>query len=132
MLADPTGGGNPNFFKTFKGAFSHAPSPEAMFTSDRVMLSCVNDVQFQGDCMIMNYTPGATLTILPPECRPSTEVRVPVVVDTRLDVLAVQTNGVVSLNASTDRMAYMAGLSFNADIQAEKGHFNISMNWYSN
>ena len=85
------------------------------------MLSCVNDVQFQGDCMIMNYTPGATLTILPPECRPSTEVRVPVVVDTRLDVLAVQTNGVVSLNASTDGMVYLAGLSF-----------NISMNWYSN
>lgn len=121
MATEPTGGGNPNFFKTFKGAYVHAPSPEAMFTSERVMLSCVNDVQFQGDCMIMNYTPGATLTTLPPECRPSTEVRVPVVVDTRLDVLAVQTNGIVSLNASTDGMVYLAGLSF-----------NISMNWYSN
>ena len=85
------------------------------------MLSCVNDVQFMGDCMITNYTPGATLTTLPPECRPSTEVRVPVVVDTRLDVLTVQTNGVVSLNASTDGMVYLAGL-----------FFNISMNWYSN
>ena len=112
MATEPTGGGNPNFFKTFKGAYVHAPSPEAMFTSERVMLSCVNDVQFQGDCMIMNYTPGAMLTTLPPECRPSTEVRVPVV---------VQTNGVVSLNASTDGMVYLAGLSF-----------NISMNWYSN
>lgn len=121
MAGEPTGGGNPSFFKTFKGAYVHAPSPEAMFTSERVMLSCVNDVQFMGDCMIMNYTPGATLTTLPPECRPSTEVRVPVVVDTRLDVLAVQTNGVVSLNASTDGMVHLAGLSF-----------NISMNWYSN
>ena len=120
MLADPTGGGNPNFFKTFKGAYVHAPSPEAVFTSTRVMLSCVNDVQFMGDCMIMNYTPGATLTTLPPECRPSTEVRVPVVVDARLDVLSIQTNGAVSLNASTDGMVYLAGLSF-----------NISMNWYS-
>ena len=121
MADEPTGGGNPNFFKTFKGAYVHAPSPEAMFTSDRVMLSCVNDVQFMGDCMIMNYTPGATLTTLPPECRPSTEVRVPVVVDTRLDVLGVQTNGVVSLNASTDGMVYLAGVSF-----------NISSNWYAN
>ena len=55
MATESTGGGNPNFFKTFKGAYVHAPSPEAMFTSERVMLSCVNDVQFQGDCMIMNY-----------------------------------------------------------------------------
>lgn len=121
MLADPTGGGNPNFFKTFKGAYVHAPSPEAMFTSERVMLSCVNDVQFMGDCMIMGYTPGAALTILPPECRPSTEVRVPVVVDTKLDVLAVQTNGTVSLNATTDGMVYLSGVSF-----------NISSNWYAN
>lgn len=121
MPNEPTGGGNPNFFKTFKGAYDHAPSPEAMFTSERVMLTCVNDVQFMGDCMVVGYTPGAAITTLPPECRPSTEVRVPVVVDTRLDVLAVQTNGVVSLNASTDGMVYLAGASF-----------NISANWYSN
>lgn len=90
MPDEPTGGGNPNFFKTFKGAYVHAPSTEAMFTSERVMLTCINDVQFQGDCMIMNYTPGATLTTLPPECRPSTEVRVPVVVDTNVDVLSIR------------------------------------------
>lgn len=121
MPNEPTGGGNPNFFKTFKGAYVHAPTPEAMFASERVMLSCVNDVQFMGDCMITNYTPGATLTTLPPECRPSTEVRVPVAVDTNVDVLSIQTNGAVSLHASTDGMVYLAGLSF-----------NISMNWYSN
>lgn len=121
MPNEPTGGGNPNFFKTFKGAYDHAPSPEAMFTSERVMLTCVNDVQFQGDCMIMNYTPGATLTTLPPECRPSAEVRIPVVVDADVDVLSIQTNGVVSLNASTDGMVYLAGASF-----------NVSANWYSN
>ena len=71
--------------------------------------------------MIKNYTPGATLTTLPQECRPSTEVRIPVIVDTNVDVLSIQTNGAVSLNASTDGMVYLAGLSF-----------NISMNWYSN
>ena len=71
--------------------------------------------------MIMNYTPGATLTTLPPECRPSTEVRIPVIVDTNVDVLSIQTNGAVSLHASTDGMVYLAGASF-----------NISANWYSN
>ena len=53
MADEPTGGGNPNFFKTFKGAYLHAPSPEAVFTSAKLMLSCVNDVQFMGDCMVM-------------------------------------------------------------------------------
>lgn len=121
MVDEPTGGGNPNFFKTFKGAYLHAPSPEAVFTSAKLMLSCVNDVQFMGDCMVMGYAPGAALTVLPPECRPPTEVRIPVVVDTKLDVLAVQTNGTVSLNATTDGMVYLSGVSF-----------NISSNWYAN
>ena len=121
MASARTGGGNPNFFKTFKGAYSHAPSPEAKFTSERVMLSCVNDVQFMGDCMIMDYAPGATLTTLPPECRPSAEVLIPVIVDTNVDVLSIQANGAVSLHASTDGMVYLAGTSF-----------NISANWYSN
>lgn len=121
MADEPTGGGNPNFFKIFKGAYLHAPSPEAIFTSAKLMLSCVNDVQFMGDCMVMGYTPGDALTVLPPECRPPTEVRIPVVVDTKLDVLAVQTNGTVSLNATTDGMVHLSGVSF-----------NISSNWYAN
>ena len=71
MADEPTGGGNPNFFKTFKGAYLHAPSPEAIFTSAKLMLSCVNDVQFMGDCMVMGYAPGAATTGMPTSDRGS-------------------------------------------------------------
>lgn len=119
MADEPTGGGNPNFFKTFKGAYLHAPSPTVAFTSTKVMLSCVNDVQFIGDCLLVGYTPGAAITVLPSECRPTTEIKIPVIVDEVGDVLSIRTNGEVSLKTATDGMVYLAGISF-----------NISHNWY--
>lgn len=76
-----TGGGNPNFFKTFKGKFELQPLGDAKWTDTTVMLSCVNDVQFLGDC---TSDAAGNMGTLPVGCRPKNKV-----------VLVASSNGTV-------------------------------------
>lgn len=112
-MADLADRGNPNVFKTFKGRYRLIPNGQDVDT-DAVMLSCVNDVQPIGDWTLIDYTAGSTFATLEPDVRPGKEVRIPVVVDTEIDILSIQTNGNMSL--AKDHAAgvlYLSGINFN-------------------
>ena len=112
--------GNPNVFTTFKGRYTLVASAGQVVDTDVVMLSCTNDVQPIGDWTLTDYVQGATFATLPVECRPGKEVRAPVVVDDSIEILSVQTDGSMSLNATHDHgVVYLSGINF-----------NISDKWY--
>lgn len=128
MLADePTGGGNPNFFKTFKGKYSLTPSSEGVLDTPTVMLSCTNDVQIIGDAHFADgYTAGTACAVLPEECRPAKEVGVPVSYHSGTSygittMVVMPTTGEVSFQDTftEDVMFFVSGINF-----------NISGNWY--
>lgn len=128
MLADePTGGGNPNFFKTFKGKYSLAPSSEGVLDAPTVMLSCTNDVQIIGDAHFADgYTAGTACAVLPEECRPAKEVGVPVSYHSGTSygittMVVMPSTGEVSFQDTftEDVMFFVSGINF-----------NISGNWY--
>lgn len=70
MADEPTGGGNPNVFKTFKGRYI-LNQLNSSWTHDVIMLSCVNDVQFLGNCTTSD---DGVLAQIPVECRPVSSV----------------------------------------------------------
>lgn len=112
--------GNPNFFTTFKGRYLLVPAPAQSVDTDVVMLTSANDVQPIGDWTILDYQASETFGTLPNECRPKKEVKIPVVIDTAIDILSIQTNGDMSLANSHDAgILYLSGINF-----------NISDNWY--
>lgn len=130
LYADMVDTGNPNFFKTFKGRYVLASTaPEAAFTTDVVMLSCTNDVQIIGDAALTDYAAGDVFATLPPECAPGTPVRVPVVVEEEVAVLAVEPSGSLSLvavaNGNTAFQTPFTGTLYTSGI-----NFNISDRWY--
>jgi hypothetical protein len=120
MANEPTGGGNPNVFKTFKGRYELTPGV-GTWDSVAVMLSCVNDVQIMGNCALDGYTAGATIATLPPECRPLTTLAVPVVSNFDLDVMFVEPSGALKL---------ATGFTGPGTIMLCGSSFNISHNWY--
>lgn len=129
MMADePTGGGNPNFFKTFKGKYSLTPAEAGVWDTPVVMLSCTNDVQIIGDAHFASgYSAGTACAVLPEECRPAKGVGVPVSYHSGTNygistMVVVSTTGEVSF---TDTFAqevifFVSGLNF-----------NISDRWYN-
>lgn len=124
MADEPTGGGNHNFWTTFKGKYTHTPEASGVWDSEVVMLSCVNDVQIIGDCELTNYVAGATLTTLSPECTPGKVVKIPVCandgVDDRVIIMTVNMDGTITLPFDyTTGHLYLSGINF-----------NISDNWY--
>jgi hypothetical protein len=123
MADEPTGGGNPNFWTTFKGRYTLVPAASATFDKDVVMLSCTNDVQIIGDCDLAAYTAGSAVATLPVECRPEKVVKVPVVVNDGTDrvvVMTVNIDGTMTLPFN-----YSAATLFLSGF-----NFNISDNWY--
>lgn len=123
MADEPTGGGNPNFWTTFKGRYTLVPAASATFDKDVVMLSCTNDVQIIGDCDLAAYTAGSAVATLPVECRPGKVVKVPVVVNDGTDrvvVMTVNIDGTMTLPFN-----YSAATLFLSGF-----NFNISDNWY--
>lgn len=124
MPDDPTGGGNSNFWTTFKGRYTLVPASSATFDKDVVMLSCTNDVQIIGECDLAAYTAGSAVATLPEECRPGKVVKVPVVAndgtEDRIAVLTVNLDGTITLPFDyTAGHVYFSGMNF-----------NISDNWY--
>ena len=63
--------GNPNFFTLFKGKYNAVLSGTSS-TSNVIMLTSTNVVQFLGDCTADDE---GNLWVLPEECRPSSPVR---------------------------------------------------------
>lgn len=63
--------GNPNFFTLFKGRYNAVLSGTSS-TSNVIMLTSTNVVQFLGDCTADDE---GNLWVLPEECRPSSPVR---------------------------------------------------------
>lgn len=127
MSNEPTGGGNPNFFTTFKGKYSLTPSSEGVWDTPVVMLSCTNDVQIIGDAHFANgYTAGTACAVLPEECRPGKGVGIPVSYHSGTaygitTMVVVPTTGEVSFQDTfaEDVMFFVSGINF-----------NISDNWY--
>lgn len=70
-MADPADKGNPNFFTLFKGRYNAVLSGTSS-TSNVIMLTSTNLVQFLGDCTADDE---GNLWVLPEECRPSSPVR---------------------------------------------------------
>lgn len=124
MPDTPTGGGNPNFWTTFKGRYTLVAAPGATFDTDVVMLSCINNVQIIGDCDLVNYTANSPIATLPEECRPGKVVKVAVIAndgtEDRVATLTVAIDGTITLpfDYATGHI-YFSGLNF-----------NISDNWY--
>ena len=124
MADEPTGGGNPNFWTTFKGRYTLIPEETATFDKDVVMLSCTNDVQIIGDCDLAGYTAGSAIATLPEECKPGKVVKVTVVAndgaEDRVAVLTVNLDGTITLPFDYESgHVYFSGMNF-----------NISDNWY--
>lgn len=123
MAAKPTDGGNPNFFKTFKGRYLLVASAGQVVDTDVVMLSCTNDVQPIGDWTLADYTANAPFAALPDECRPMKTVKIPVVVNDgsdRIVVMTVKPDGTMTLPFDYESATlYLSGINF-----------NISDNWY--
>lgn len=124
MADTQTGGGNPNFFTTFKGKHELAPSAGTTPSSMIVMVTCTNDVQVLGDFTLTGYTAGSAFATLPAECRPGGIVKFPVVVSTEQAqtcvVMSVGADGAMFLQDSYDSATvHMSGVSF-----------NISDRWY--
>lgn len=120
MADEPTGGGNPNVFKTFKGRYELTPGV-GTWDSVAVMLSCVNDVQIMGNCALDGYTPGDTIATLPPECRPLTTLAAFVISNFEPDVMFVEPSGALKL---------ATGFTGPGTIMLCGSSFNISHNWY--
>lgn len=124
MADESTGGGNPNFWTTFKGRYTLVPGSSATFDKDVVMLSCTNDVQIIGDCDLAGYTAGSAVATLPEECRPRKVVKVPVAAndgtEDRIAVLTVNLDGTITLPFDyATGYVYFSGMNF-----------NISDQWY--
>ncbi|UWI18482.1 MAG: hypothetical protein [Bacteriophage sp.] len=123
MAAEPTGGGNPNFFKTFKGRYLLVASAGQVVDTDVVMLSSTNDVQPIGDWTLADYTANEPFAVLPDECRPMKTVKIPVVVNDgsdRIVVMTVKPDGTMTLPFDYESATlYLSGISL-----------NISDNWY--
>ena len=123
MANEPTGGGNPNFFKTFKGRYILVASAGQVVDTDIVMLSCTNDVQPIGDWTLTDYTANNPFATLPDECKPGKLVKVPVVVndgEDRIVVMTVNTDGAMTIPSDyASATVYLSGINF-----------NISDNWY--
>ena len=123
MPNEPTGGGNPNFFKTFKGRYLLVASAGQVVDTDIVMLSCTNDVQPIGDWTLTDYTANNPFATLPDECKPGKVVKVPVVVndgEDRIVVMTVNTDGAMTIPSDySSATVYLSGINF-----------NISDNWY--
>ena len=107
-------------FKTFKGRYELTPGV-GTWDSVAVMLSCVNDVQIMGNCTLDGYTPGDTIAALPPECRPTTTLAVPVISNFEPDVMFVEPSGALKL---------ATGFTGPGTIMLRGSSFNISHNWY--
>lgn len=123
MPNEPTGGGNPNFFKTFKGRYLLVASAGQVVDTDIVMLSCTNDVQPIGDWTLTDYTANTPFATLPDECKPGKVVKVPVVVndgEDRIVVMTVNTDGAMTIPSDySSATVYLSAINF-----------NISDNWY--
>lgn len=100
--------GNPNVFKTFQGRYTVDVTEGAMYGSDAVMLSCVNDVVFLGD--IVSDDTGSLIT-LPVECRPNAAVKIPCCTPNGVKVLSVGSDGTVTGQPTTEY--YLNGVTFN-------------------
>lgn len=100
--------GNPNVFKTFQGRYAVDVAEGAMYGSDAVMLSCVNDVIFLDD--ILSNDAGSLIT-LPVECRPNAAVKIPCCTQNDVKMLSIGIDGAVTGEPSTEY--YLNGLSFN-------------------
>lgn len=114
-MAEPTGGGNPNVFTTFKGRGILAPLAPATVDNPIVMLSCVNDVQFCGNFTLAGYKAGDVIATLPEGFRPTKTIAIPVVANYNVDVLYIDEAGTLKLATGFTETApvYTAGLSFN-------------------
>lgn len=100
--------GNPNVFKTFQGRYTVDVVEGAIYGSDAVMLSCINDVIFLAD--ILSDDTGSLIT-LPVECRPNAAVMIPCCTPNGVKMLSIGIDGTVSGEPTTEY--YLNGLSFN-------------------
>ena len=100
--------GNPNVFKTFQGRYTVVVSEGAMYGSEFVMLSCINDVVFLAD--ILSNDAGSLIT-LPVECRPNEAVMIPCCTPNGMKMLSIGADGSVSGEPTTEY--YLNGVTFN-------------------
>lgn len=125
MPNEPTGGGNPNFFTTYKGLFALEPAAGATIHNSTLMLSIVNDVQFTGSVDLTGYVAGSAFATLPATCRPTVPTMIPVVVTepgtpstdpavAHVSVLTVGADGALTLPLDWETATvHLAGVSFN-------------------
>ena len=100
--------GNPNVFTTFQGRYTVDVGEGAMYGSDAVMLSCINDVIFLAD--ILSDDTGSLIT-LPVECRPNKVVTIPCCTSNGVKMLSIGVDGTVTGEPTTEY--YLNGMTFN-------------------
>ena len=115
--------GNPNVYRTFKGRY--ILNPVSPFTPDTnvVMLSSSNDVQPIGDWELKNYSANTIFAVLPEECHPLKEVKIPVITEYAeapiMTILNISADGKMSLASNANGKLWLSGINF-----------NISDRWY--
>lgn len=100
--------GNPNVFTTFQGRYAVDVPEGAIYGSDAVMLSCINDVIFLAD--ILSNDTGSLIT-LPVECQPNEAVMIPCCTPNGVKMLSIGVDGSVTGEPTTEY--YLNGVTFN-------------------
>lgn len=114
VATTPTGGGNPNFFTTYKGRYALELSTGATSSNKTLMLSIVNDVQFTGSVELTGYVAGSAFATLPAACRPETPAKFPVVVGEAVELMSIGADGTMTLPADhATATVHLSGVSFN-------------------
>lgn len=102
--------GNPNVFTVFKGRYEVTLADGATSSNAKVMLTCVNAVQFMG-----NYTANESGLIgtLPDGCRPLTTVYVPCYSSTNNSMQSVTVAATGVISGKSGYLYNLAGCMFN-------------------
>ena len=102
--------GNPNVFTTFKGRYDVTLASGASSTNSKVMLTCVNVVQFMG-----NYTAdeNGLIGTLPEGCRPLTPIYVPCYCTTESSMQSVKVAATGEITGKPGYLYNLAGCMFN-------------------
>lgn len=106
--------GNPDVFTIFQGKYEIAPSEGCTLANDSAMLTTMCIVELMGDAELTGYVDATAFATLPEECKPESEIHMPVYFDDALVKLIITADGAMSLSgASGDGTVHLEGMCFN-------------------